>query len=338
MSALNRFLAFLLAVLRALLYGWILALIELLRILWRRLQDCLARERLPGRLSKTSTSRCVKVSDPAFKRPDPMIYDQYYLMSQGLAVTWDNPDMHIELGGVTVPPHTLKPNTNYDVIARVWNNSTEAPVVDMPVIFSFLSFGMGTQVHSIGQTKVTLDVKGGPSNPAFAKVPWKTPPAPGHYCVQAFLDWADDLNPNNNLGQTNTDVVAAHSPATFGFQLRNNSQTRQAYRFEVDAYAIPPLGPCDQKQRQPDAPQGTRLAPGTVMAVPPQHDRRNALLPSGWTVTFNPPSPLLAPADEITVEGTATPPPGFHGRQNINVHAIDGNGLAGGITIYVDVP
>src|SRR5438045_8332248 len=102
MSVLNRFLAFLLAVLRALLYGWILALIELLRILWRRLLDCLARERLPGRLSKTSTSRCVKVSDRAFKRPDPMIYDQYYLMSQGLAVTWDNPDMHIELGGVTV--------------------------------------------------------------------------------------------------------------------------------------------------------------------------------------------------------------------------------------------
>jgi hypothetical protein len=259
MSVLKRFFAFLLAVLRALLYGWLLALIELLRMLWQRLQDCLARERLPGRLPKTSTSRCVKISDPAFKRPDPMIYDQYYLMSQGLAVTWDNPDIHIEFGGVPVSPHTLKPNTTYDVIARVWNNSTEAPVVDMPVIFSYLSFGMGTQSHGIGQTKVTLDVKGGPVNPAFAKVPWKTPPVSGHYCVQVFLDWTDDANPNNNLGQTNTNVVAAHSPAQFDFQFRNSARTRQEYRFEVDAYTIPPPSPCGQKPRQPAPSRGSRL-------------------------------------------------------------------------------
>ena len=73
-----------------------------------------------------------------------MIYCQQYLMSQGLAVTWDNPDVHLELGGVPVNLHDLKPNTTYDVFARIWNNSLDAVVVNMPVEFSFLSFGIGT--------------------------------------------------------------------------------------------------------------------------------------------------------------------------------------------------
>ena len=36
-------------------------------------------------------SACVPINHPNFKRPDPLIYDQYYLMSLGLAVTWQNP-------------------------------------------------------------------------------------------------------------------------------------------------------------------------------------------------------------------------------------------------------
>jgi hypothetical protein len=34
---------------------------------------------------------CTHVAHPAFKRADPMIYDQYYLMSFGLAVSRQNP-------------------------------------------------------------------------------------------------------------------------------------------------------------------------------------------------------------------------------------------------------
>src|SRR5712692_2975596 len=109
MDALKRFVEFILVVLGDLLFGWVLALAELIRILYARLRACLISHRLPGRLRKTSNTHCVKISDPAFKRPDPMIYDQYYLMSQGIAVTWDNPDIRIELGGVPVSPHLLKP-------------------------------------------------------------------------------------------------------------------------------------------------------------------------------------------------------------------------------------
>src|SRR6202022_4729558 len=55
----------------------------------------------------------------AYRQPDPLIYSQQYLQSLGLAVTWDNPDIHLELPalpGVPVDVHTLKPDTVYDVV------------------------------------------------------------------------------------------------------------------------------------------------------------------------------------------------------------------------------
>lgn len=338
MKTLRQVAAFLLVILRTLLFGWLLALLELIREALGRLRVCLERCRLPGRLKKTATSRCIKVSDPAFKRPDPMIYAQYYLMAQGIAVTWDNPDIHLEKAGVTVPPHSLEPDTAYDIVARIWNNSTEAPVVGLPVDFSYLSFGIGTLVHPVGQTQVNLGVKGGPDHPAFARMPWKTPETAGHYCLLVSFNWLDDVNPNNNLGQTNTSVVAAHSPAEIVFQLRNHARERREFRFEADDYTIPPPPPCGEQRPATHANRGARLAPGTVTAVPARHRRRNATLPEGWTISFAPANPTLAPGEEITVRAVADPPAAFHGRQAINVHAFDAEGLAGGITAYVDVP
>ena len=52
---------------------------------------------------------------------------------------------------------------------------------------------------------------------------------------------------------------------------------------------------------------------------------------------FNPPDTGLAPGGEITVTVTATPPVNFHGRQPINIHTLGSTGLAGGVTVYVDV-
>ncbi len=42
---------------------------------------------------------CQPVSSDIYRRPDPLIYDQYYLMAQGIAVSWDNPDIHVEQNG-----------------------------------------------------------------------------------------------------------------------------------------------------------------------------------------------------------------------------------------------
>jgi hypothetical protein len=49
----------------------------------------------------------------AYRQPDPMIYSQQFLQVQGLAVTWDNPDIHVELAsapGVPVDSHAMDPD------------------------------------------------------------------------------------------------------------------------------------------------------------------------------------------------------------------------------------
>jgi hypothetical protein len=56
----------------------------------------------PNRFSAYKSDNCQHVPAHIYKRPDPMIYSQQYLMSLGLAVTWQNPDIHLELGGVPV--------------------------------------------------------------------------------------------------------------------------------------------------------------------------------------------------------------------------------------------
>lgn len=143
-----------------------------------------------------------------YKRPDPLIYSQSFLMAQGLAVTWDNPDIWLtEPGGISpVPSHELAPDHLYRVHALIHNGSTEAPVVRMPVDFSFWSFGIGGTSTPIGSTAITLSVKGAVGEPREAAIDWRTPVVPGHYCLQVRFSWPDDLQPANNLGQENVMV------------------------------------------------------------------------------------------------------------------------------------
>jgi hypothetical protein len=260
-----------------------------------------------------------------YRRPDPMIYDQYYLMSQGLAVTWDNPDIHLERPlGTPVSSHDLLPNTEYHVIARIWNLSGRAPAVGLPVEVSYLSFGIGTKKTAIAQTNVNLPVKGSPKLPVRAEVAWTTPPAAGHYCLQIELLWpkAEDENPNNNLGQHNTVVKALHSPATFQFPVRNDDLSRaRNIRLVADAYRIPPKPSCDEPQRESPASR---------------HDPRRFPIPEGWRVDMDPSWFELRPNQEQQVSVTVSAPGGFAGRQAINVNAFDGSRLLGGVTLYVD--
>ncbi len=342
MSVLKIVFGFLWEILRTLLYGWIVALWQVLQIVWARCRRNCARKRLPGRQGKASPKHCVPISDPAVKRPDPLIYDQYYLMALGFGVTWDNPDIWLELGGVIVSSAQLKPNTTYDVVARIWNGSSEGVVKGLPVHFSYLSFGAGVHINKVlpGPDDVTVDlgVKGGPGCPAFATTKWKTPAAAGHFCLQVSFSWGDDSNPYNNLGQENVQVGISHSPVTFQFQLRNEKRFAQQFRFEADAYAIPPVPDCGDRGNQ------TRVGglgtvtqrPYDAVKVPPQHDRRNYPLPPGWDISFTPANPHLTAGEEITVTATINPPAGFKGRQPVNVHTFSEAGLAGGMTFYVE--
>ena len=305
--------------LRTLLYGWIIAL----RDLCRRLCKIVCRK---GGRKRPTPHRCAPINDPAFVRPDPMIYDQYYLTGLGLAVTWDNPDIQLYLNGSPVSSDLLLPGTTYEVVAQIWNNSTDAPVVGLPVAFSFLEFGVGTISVPIGSTSIGLGVKGGANCPSYATMLWTTPTTPGHYCLQVQLQPADDSNSLNNLGQENTNVGTAHSPAVFTFKLRNNTQKRQAYRFELDAYVPGPPDPCGPSSSTAD--REARLA---------RHRRGAQPLPPGWQVAVDPPSPTLDPGDSLIETVTAAPPPGFTGNQLVNVNGFHSGGLAGGITLTVQV-
>jgi hypothetical protein len=309
--------------LRSVLYGWIPAGRDFWAIV-RRVVLRWCRQANGGRV--VSPNRCVPIKDPAFVRPDPLIYDQYYLTSLGLAVTWDNPDIQLYLNGSPISSSSLLPGTTYEVVAQVWNNSIDAPVVAMPVAFSYLDFGIGTVSVPIGSTEINLGVKGGANCPSFAKALWTTPTTPGHYCIQVQLEPFDDTNLNNNLGQENTDVGVAHSPAVFNLTLRNDTPRTREYTFEVDAYTPGTPDPCGDGRDDAKA-RAERLA---------RHRRGSHPVPPGWQVSVNPEAPSLAPGESIPVTVTAAPPVGFTGNQTLNVNAFHSIGIAGGVTLTVN--
>lgn len=281
-------------------------------------------------------SKGVKLPGTIYKRPDPFLYSQSWLMSLGLAITWDNPDIDLfdpadpSPSPAPVPSHKLKPSTAYTVQARIWNNSLEAPAVNLLVRFYYLSFGIGTVRNYIGETHINLGVKGSSHSPALAKIGWMTPASAGHYCLQAEIVWDDDANPLNNLGQKNVDVKKLNSPdATFTFPLRNISADDRKIALTADAYSIPALPACKPAETQRpsrDVGQG-RLAP---------HRRGAHPVPEGWLIDFHGAEHLELRAGEekmVTVKITATD--AFVPMQAININGVAGGDLVGGVTLYV---
>jgi hypothetical protein len=281
------------------------------------------------------------------KRADPLIYDQYYLMGMGLAVTWDNPDIELFENGIQIPSSDLKQNTEYEVRVRVWNNSYDAPAIGLPVHLSFLSFGVQTTSTYLGKTFIDLGAKGTSQCPAFASFKWKTPEQ-GHYCLQAHLVWADDANPNNNLGQENTNVGVLHSPALFTFRCKNIASTTQRFVFEVDDYQIPALDECPEpfivgNHERKVVKSETRFQESQrhwAKALKKQSYGQFFNLPD-WDIQILPEKNILVGDEEIEVKVSIEPKfDGFKGSKPFNVHAftVDETGLKqlkGGVTLIV---
>jgi hypothetical protein len=341
-----RGIAFLLGrLLKAVLTGWISGV----KWIWRMVRALFARKQVDKAKSererRMSDQRCEPIRHPALHRPDPLIYSQTYLMGLGLAVTWDNPDIELSLNGVPVPSSPLQADTEYDVTARIWNASTEAPVIGMPVRLTQHGFGIGAAATQVDDTTVDVGVKGGPGHPAFAHLKWRTPPVAGHFCLQVHLDWFDDSNPNNNVGQENTNVAVSQSPAQTTFTLRNEDrQRRRRYHFAVDTYTVPEPPPCRDVDREGDRKRRYQrllaAQPLTERTLAPAVRERHAAaahpLPPGWTVQLHPEEAVLAPGDDVDVQVLVTPAAGFTGRQAINVNAFDDVGPAGGVTLLVE--
>jgi hypothetical protein len=286
----------------------------------------------------------IRIPSDVYKRPDPMIYSQSYLMAQGLSVTWDNPDIRLETvgpggqpSGTVVPSHQLTADTDYFIIARIWNGSVEAPAINLPVEFSFLSFGIGMGSMLIGTDHVDLPAKGVAGCPAFAAAKWRTPATPGHYCLQVRLVWPDDAEPGNNVGQENTDVKALNSPhAAFTFPVRNDRATRRALRLDADFYRLGERPPCGERPRGVNPHLSTAEIAQQRRAARSAHGRGRFEVPAGWNVKLIPEQLQLAPGEEAMVTLDVEAPNNFLGRQAINVNAFAGEWMAGGVTFYVD--
>jgi hypothetical protein len=338
-----------------LLFWLLIALLLFVLLLWllaRRGIPCILCDFLGPYKPEFGSERAppkrgsIRIPSDVYKRPDPLIYAQYFLMSQGLAVTWDNPDIWLESvdpadsskpSGAVVPSHKLTQNTDYFVIAQVWNGSVEAPAIDLPVFFSFLTFGIGTTSTFIGMTKVDLPAKGQPGCPAFAITKWRTPAAPGHYCLQTYLAWPDDAQPGNNLGQENTDVKALNSPrAVFSFPVRNDSGVRRAIALAVDTYRLPARPACVPSETRGLRPALTNEEIARQRRIArADHDRSKFPVPPGWTVKTLPAELVLGPGEQQTVTFDVLAPDGFKGEQSFNVGAFVGDRLVGGVTLTV---
>jgi hypothetical protein len=293
---------------------------------------------------------CIHLPD-SYKRPDPLIYAQYYLMSMGLAVTWDNPDIELfepgpggpEALGAPVSSSALEADHVYRVRVRVWNGSYDAPAVGLPVYLSYLSFGAGTTSHPIATRFIDLGVKGSSKQPAFAFFDWRTPPQAGHYCLQARLEWSDDANPDNNLGQENVNVGVAHSPAEFVFAIGNAAAIRRRVVLEADTYKLPELEPCAQSPHAESRKrQETRFEESRQRWERARREQSVSQfpIPLGWRVQIEPPELVLAAGEEREVSVSVDVPQDFPTAVlNVNAFAVNDGApreLIGGVTLQVE--
>jgi hypothetical protein len=329
------------------------ALVEVLKILLRTFPQILPFLRGLGRACKRGFHRpprggcCVNLPPGVHVRADPMLYSQYWLMSQGLAVTWDNPDIQLyDMLNNPVSSSELNPDQNYQVVVRIWNNSYVGPAPGLGVQLTYIHIGFGNTQFPVGTTTVNLGVKGGAKCPVFAKFIWHTPAAKGHYCLLALLIWPDDANPNNNLGQENTLVGMTHSPADFVFTVSNEAGVERRFELEADMYAIPPLQPCPptpSPDRIAAAQSAGRYAESQARWAEALRTQGYGLFPvtADWNVTINPRTFALGPDASQDVNVSIDYNKGkFTGTQPFNIHgfATPPGGPrkpAGGVTLYV---
>jgi hypothetical protein len=289
---------------------------------------------------------CLNLTD-ASVRPDPLIYSQPYLMAQGLAVTWDNPDIELFDNGTPVPSSALKPHHDYDVRVRVWNGSYNSAAINLPVHLSYLTFGITTTSTAIAvKTIPMLGAKGSASHPATVTFTWRTPAQAGHYCLQAFLDCPDDANPDNNLGQENVQVGELASPAKFRFAVRNTAAVRRAIVFEADTYELPTRTPCsdDYAHQFGERTFTSRLEESRAHWAWARRTQPYGEfpVPDDWSVRIEPSRVVLGRDEEQAVEVTIEPTgPAFAGRKAFNIRgfALSADNATrhaiGGVTLHV---
>lgn len=213
-------------------------LLSLLAFLWGLLHG-----KVPERYEEID---CAHIPPEVNRRPDPCLYSQSYLAAQGIAVTWDNPDIRLTTpGGVPVPSGGLTADTDYIVVGTIHNASFD-PAIGVTVRSYFRGWGVDfddrqpTEVDAGGEAAERI-VHIGAWGQATASFKWHTPRQAGHYCVTIECFHPADREPANNVGQENTDVVEVSpgSSARVAVPFFNRRARMRDFRIEVDQYEIP---------------------------------------------------------------------------------------------------
>lgn len=354
----------------------LLTLGVLLTLLWAVIRFLIGQ---PTR-GRPPKNRCPGELPPHVRRkPDPCLYSQAYLMSQGIPVTWNNPDITLtELDGTPVDSGSLLPDHDYVVNGRIWNASFN-PAIGVEVRSAFRNWGLGgpwlvIQTDPGGIEHVEVLVIGAWGN-AMSRFRWRTPAAPGHFCLRVVCSHPDDKNPGNNVGQENTQIVSGQPGQKLIVPVPAVNESRRAARVQlfVDTYRIPERGwefRLEVRTRRYGEPfrigeggvsQQLRglthlLSPGpkgpTNVAyaywsrtplVKAQQDVPRAV-PEGWTLTVDGRpvgEPVALAAGEardlgLEIEIPATAKPGEEHAFNINAIASD-TGWLTGVTLVVRV-
>lgn len=223
------------------LISWFLSIIGLILVFIRQGIDWKEKEKLHKWKIK-----CRTYPSDLLLRPDVYIYSQKWLRSQGMAVTWNNPDIQLrkKSDGTIADSYNLLPDTLYDVEINVHNRSTMAPAVSVKVDCVTRSWGVdGQEQNPVGHTVVDVSVLGGAQNPALAVIPWRTPSEIGHYCLQVKLSPPDDLVWEDNEGQENTNVKSPNpgpgEEMNFIIPIFNNTEKEKKLLVAYDSYVLP---------------------------------------------------------------------------------------------------
>jgi hypothetical protein len=354
----------------------LLAIAVLATLLWWIIQFLLGR---PTR-GDNPPKRCPDEIPPHVRRkPDPCLYSQAYLTAQGMPVTWDNPDITLtETDGTPVDSGSLLPDHDYIVHGRIWNASFN-PAIGVDVRAAFRNWGLGgpwlvMQTDPGGSEHVEVLVVAPWAN-AISRFRWKTPPDPGHYCLRVACHHPDDKNPDNNVGQENTQVIDGQPGQKLAVPVPavNDSQRATRVRLFADTYQIPTrewdftletttrrYGDPPRRgatsinqhlrtlvQRLTAGPKGPTNVAYAYRSRAPVVAAQQAVpraIPAAWTLTIDG-QPLdqpvaLAPGESrdllLEIDIPATARPGEHHALNLDAISSDSGRLAG-VTVIVRV-
>lgn len=224
--------------------------------LWEFLLGLLKRKNL---YPEDEQEPCGRLPEAIARRPDPAIYSQRLLRSQGLPVTWNNPDIWVARAdnptNIEPDSYHLVEDTDYIVSVRAHNASTDAAIgVRVRLNYRPWSF------NSPDLVPIETDATGNevfrfvnimPMSYAVTQFHWHTPKLePGqerkHFCLQASLYHPMDTNTANNMGQENTNVWRSDNPGfvragqevTLDIPLFNLARKPQVFQFQALKYEI----------------------------------------------------------------------------------------------------